>query len=288
MKIAIRSKLRAAKGKKFLAVDLSQAEAWAVAYLAREPTMKQALIRGDIHTLTAISVNNLTVPEEHKADLISYSKILKKTIPDEQRYVGKKSNHSFNYLQTEYGAAAAINKEGIVTVSIKQTRGFRTKYIELYSGIESWWREVASEVRANKRLTTPYGFVRTFYQVPGTSLKCDLDREAVAFVPQSTIADHMYGDVQEELGIEGGLKCIVKNICTPCNIRFCDEPSHIHLVHSAHDSGILEFPQELDVKELWEDCKRYLERPMVINDEQFTIPADAKWGERWEEFEKVA
>lgn len=257
MKIPIRSQIRAKKDHLLLSVDLSQAEAWVVAFSANEPTMKLELQFGDIHKRTARTVLN----------------ILARDLTDEERYVGKKCNHAFNYKMKAPRAAEVINKEGQVTVSVKQTTLYRKRYLELYR-IEGWWLDIENQLRQYHQLTTPYGFTRRFYNSGEDGIK-----EGIAFIPQSTIADHMYGRVQLG-GSKGGLKEVESRIC-----RGNEE---IRIIHSAHDSAILEFPKSIDVKELYADVKQYLYRPMEINGEQFTIPVDGKYGERWEEFEKVA
>lgn len=257
MKIPIRSKIRAPKNRLLLSIDLSQAEAWVVAYLANEPTMKLELQFGDIHTRTARAV--LDIPAR---DLL-----------EEERYTGKKCNHAFNYLMGPERAAEVINKEGQIVVTIKQTKQFRKKYLSLYQ-IESWWADVENTLNAFHEITTPYGFTRRFYNIGKEALK-----EAVAFIPQSTVADHMYGDIQEENPRPGGLLMVQREIIA--------KNKELKLIHSAHDSAIIEFPSTLDVKELYGEVKQWIQRPMIVKGEEFTIPCDAKVGEYWEEFEKV-
>lgn len=257
--------VRASPGHYLLSIDLSQAEGWVVAYLANEPTMKKELQFGDIHSNTA----------RYLYDLPDTATIKNGMMTEDQRFIGKKCNHAFNYLMSAEFCVDVINKEGRLVVSLRDTKKFRNKYLELYR-LQNWWFSIEEELRNTHTLTTPYGFTRRFYQTFGR----DLYKEGTAFIPQSTIADHIYGRIQPQLGIKGGLLEVYNQILSRTNsIRLCQ---------SAHDSGLFEVSEDLDVKEVYGDIAQYIKRPMVVNGEQFTIPCDAKWGPRWEEFEKVA
>lgn len=248
--------ITALKDHYLLSIDLSQAETWVVAYLANEPTMKLELQMGDIHIRTARSV--LEIPA--------------RPLKESERYTGKKCNHAFNYMMGPERAAEVINAEGQVVVTVKDTKLFRKRYLELYR-IEPWWLEIENTLRDKHEIITPYGFRRRFYNSGKEGLK-----EAVAFVPQSSIADHMYGRVQPG-GKSGGLLKVDERI-----IRVHSE---LKLIHSAHDSCMIEAPNAIDPYELYGEVRSYLKRPMIINGEEFTIPCDCKIGNRWEEFEKL-
>lgn len=260
MKIPIRSMIRAAKDHLLLSVDLSQAESWVVAYSANEPTMKYELQFGDIHTKTAKTVLELD------------NSITKETIKEEQRYTGKRCNHAFNYKMKPPRAAEVINKEGQIVVTVKQTTKYRKLYLELYQ-IEPWWLDIENQLKQYHMLTTVYGFERKFYDTSEEGIK-----QAIAHIPQSTIADHTYGRVQPG-GKPGGLKMV--------NSEIIQKNHELKLIHTAHDSCMIEFPKTIDPYELYGEVRQYMKRPMVINGEEFTIPCDAKIGERWEEFTKL-
>lgn len=272
-KFPIRSMCGAPPGKRILAFDLSQAESWIVAYRANSYNMKMALTKGDIHSLTALMINDMKIPTGE--DMFLYSLKAKGFLTEETRYGGKKTNHSTNYKQSAGGMADAINLEGLITVSHKQTKKWQRQYLDFY-GIEPWWMEVEEKLRVKRRLTNGYGFTRTFHSPIGQ----ELYRKGIAFDPQSTIADHTYGAVHKDLGIEGGLKQVVKRIIKPSK-------GELELVQSAHDSGMIYFPESWDVLELAGRVRELMERPLVIEGEMFTIPSDYKVGGRWEEYEKL-
>lgn len=264
-KLAIRSQIIAPPGKRLIAVDLSQAEAWIVAAKAEEEKMFRALNGGDIHSQTACII--LDKPEGSTADNGKLTK--------DDRYLGKKCNHAFNYRMGPARAAEVINKEGIVTVTQKDTKKFHQAYINYYLGLRKWWTEIEEKLRVEPILTTVYGRKRRFYQPYGD----ELFKEATAFEPQSTVADHMFGAVHPELGIKGGILEVYNQIIKP-------SAGEIKAINTSHDSLILECPVDL-VSEITGQTVSIIRRPLVINGNEFTIPVDAEIGERWGEMEKV-
>ncbi len=180
--------LIAGAGKTLLSFDLAQAEAWIVAYLANDFNMKDALKNSDIHKLTASVI---------------FDKLLAE-ITKNERYIGKRCNHALNYRMGPFQMATTINKdsdkEPYVTVSNSEAKRWRDKYHEFYN-IKTWWAEIEDDLRRSRTLTTPYGFQRTFYN----RWDDDLFKEATAFIPQSTVGDHMIGAVQEGLDVKGGI-----------------------------------------------------------------------------------
>lgn len=260
-KIPIRSILRASPGKVLLAFDFAQAESWVVAHLANCFEMKNALKFGDIHTTTARILYD--IPED-------------KAPSKEQRYLGKKFNHSFNYGTSAHMITHMINAESInppyITINLPQAKVLHNKMKERYWEIPAWWLEIQRELGTSRRLKTPYGRERTFYGQWGDSLF----KEAYAYIPQSTVADHCLGAIQPELEIPGGIREIYRRCVTP----------EIRLLNTAHDSLILECPTGA-ASELAPRVKDLLCRPIFILGETFTIPVDAEIGERWGEMEKL-
>lgn len=261
MKYKLRSMIRAPKGKLLVACDLSQAETWIVAWLANEQAMKQFLQSSDIHTETAAAIFSKSVD-----DVIT-----------EERYIGKQNNHANSYGMGPEQQARVINKRSdqppYVTVTIPQCRIYQTEWHNLYTGIRLWHHEIQARLSSTMTLTTPYGRRRVFFQQWGK----ELFKAAYAHIPQSTVSDHFHGCVQPELGIEGGLLGVYKNVCT-------DE---ILLINDSHDSCMLEVPKE-SAKEIGEEVRRQLCRPLVVNGEEVTIPVDLEIGERWGEMSRVA
>ena len=263
-KIPYRSIICSPPNKSLLALDLSAAETWVVAYLTDDPNMKRELSAGDIHSFSACIISDIPIPE-------GTGKARYKPFIDEQtRYIGKKTNHGSSYRMGIYKQAEAINKDGVVTVSLKQVKTWHNRWHNTFL-VKNWWREIEEGLQRNNRtMTTTYNRTRTFYGIWGDSLF----KEATAYEPQSTVADHMRGRVHPELGIEGGIRAIRK--------AFLPYPE-IKLIQTAHDSILMEVPDDI-VDEIGLKSQSLLSRPLVIKGETFTIPVDCdiypkRWGE---------
>jgi DNA polymerase I-like protein with 3'-5' exonuclease and polymerase domains len=267
-KLPLRSMYVAPKGKMLCAFDLSAAEAWIVAYLSNDTNMKRELDGGDLHSFSATGIFDiavdLTIPGKKKyAGLIS----------EEQRYVGKKMNHAGNYRTGPFKIAEFINKEGMISISVADAKRFHAKWLSTFN-LQNWWSEIDYIASTTRTMQTVYGFRRKFWGIYGDDLK----KEMTAFEPQSTVADHMHGAIQPEVGVRGGNLAIYEDIVLPSK-------GEIVMNNTAHDSVMLEVPTQL-VNEIVPHVISLLRRPLIIKGEQFTIPVDAEVGERWKEMEK--
>ncbi len=260
----VRSIIRAPKGKVLLAHDLSAAESWVVAHLANDQNMKRELDGGDLHSYSACLVYTLPV------DLSLEKKERYKHVSKTQRYIGKKTNHSKAYRTSPRKGAEFINKEGGVTVSEAQVKVWFDRWDAGYN-LRYWWNEIDSKLNKDRTLITTYGRKRIFYGLWNN----DLLKEATAYEPQSTVADHMNGNVHDDLGIEGGI-LTVKN-------KIFDKHSEIKGIQTAHDSLLTECPEEI-AEEVGEQITDILRRPLIVNGEMFTIPVDFDiYDHRWTE-----
>jgi DNA polymerase I-like protein with 3'-5' exonuclease and polymerase domains len=267
-KLPLRSMYVAPKGKMLCAFDLSAAEAWIVAYLSNDSNMKRELDGGDLHSFSATGIFDiavdLTIPGKKKyAGLIS----------EEQRYVGKKMNHAGNYRTGPFKIAEFINKEGMISISVADAKRFHAKWLSTFN-LQNWWSEIDYIASTTRTMQTVYGFRRKFWGIYGDDLK----KEMTAFEPQSTVADHMHGAIQPEVGVRGGNLAIYEDIVLPSK-------GEIVMNNTAHDSVMLEVPTQL-INEIVPQVISLLRRPLIIKGEQFTIPVDAEVGERWKEMEK--
>lgn len=261
MKYKLRSMIVAPKGKLLVSCDLSQAETWVVAWLAEEPNMKNFLLTSDIHTETACVLFN----KEFSAVIV------------EERYIGKQNNHANSYGMGPERQAQVINKRSdqppYVVVTIAQCKQYQKGWHGLYPNVQQVYHsEVQQQLSRNMTLITPYGRRRVFFAQWGK----ELWKAAYAHIPQSTVSDHFHGAIQPELGIEGGLLKVYRDICT-------DE---IRLINDSHDSCMLEVPANC-AEEIGERVRQTLRRPLVIKGEEVTIPVDLEIGERWGELQKI-
>lgn len=248
--------------------DLAQAESWIVAYLADERTMKYVLAHGDFHRETGQKALKGYSDDEWEAFPKDERKVL--------RYTGKRYNHASAYRMGPFRAAEIINKDSdkppYVTVTVAESKVFYQRWHEYYH-IKGWWDEIERQLEATHTLTTPYGYIRYFFQPWGP----ELFKAATAHVPQSTVAEHLNGSVQEELGIEGGMVKVDELFVVP---------GYIKIVNQSHDSILCEIPKT-SALDICPQIHRLLLRPLVINGEEFTIPVDCEVGERWGEMKEL-
>lgn len=247
--------------------DLAQAESWIVAYLANEQTIKHVLQTGDFHRETGQRALNKYTDEEWLLLDDSVRKVL--------RYTGKRYNHASAYRMGAFRAAEVINKDSdkppYVTVSVAESKEYYQAWHSYYN-IKPWWNAIEYELNQTRTLKTPYGRIRYFFNSWGD----ELFKEATAFVPQSTVADHMNGAVQDELGVEGGVLWVYRKFM---------KPGFIKIVNQSHDSILCEIHKK-DVLDLCPQIQKELLRPIVMNGEEFTIPVDCEIGERWGELKE--
>lgn len=280
MKTKIRAMCVAPPGHFLANFDLSQAESWIVAFLANEPRMKKALLYGDIHTETAGNALFFgDIPCEHKweeqPDKSFKCSNCSSIVTVVMRYTGKRVNHASSYRMGPERLAQVFNKESdkppYVTVTLKQAKEYNSKWHSYYN-LKSWWASLEHQLNQNRTLVTPYGFKRVFYGTWGP----ELFKEATAFIPQSTVADHFNGKVHERLRIQGGLLGVY---------RLLKEKRIGKIINQSHDSCLLEIPNE--AQDILPEIKRLLLRPLIINNEEFTIPVDCEIGPNWGELKKI-
>lgn len=268
----VRSVIRAEKGNVLVSCDLAQAETWIVASLANEENMKHALKFDDIHATTAKAI--FEIPDFYFENrLVGPKEMYKvfKLITDEQRYSGKRTNHSTSYMMGPYEFVRRYNEEADTPIYFSVAKQYQEAWHELYPGVKGWWTRTEHELlRNNGTLVTPYGRRIQFFGPINLYIK-----DAIACVPQSTVADHFRGREQKHNEIPGGLRDINKRL--PRDARICQQ---------GHDSALVECPTgiAMDVVHIMKTC---LHRPLIVNGEEVLIPVDAEIGENWGEMEKV-
>lgn len=283
MKHSFRSIFVPSPGCLFISIDLSQAETWIVAHLANEPRMKDALKNGDIHIQTA----SLAVYKTQLGD--SYN--LKShphwqtDIGKNQRYIGKKTNHAASYGEGPYRFVQTVNQESDetgITIGNLQGTSYMKAWHEFYYNIkEVFHKGIVDSLTRNQRvLETPYGRKRRFYNEWGDRLF----KEAYAYIPQSSVADHAFGAIQNGINGVGGIRGIYQTFVRGTTQN---RNTKIKICNTAHDSVLIEVPSE-NARDIGLECKNLMMRPLMVNGEVFTIPADLEIGDRLgENMEKV-
>lgn len=283
--LKIRSMVRAKPNHELVAFDLSQAESWVVAYEANEPRMKHALQHGDIHSETAVAIfhpeatvcNHSWRSGDKDTKICVLENGCGVVILYDERYSGKKTNHATAYGEEEWMLMTSINRESdkppYITINLTQATQYNKAWHDYYN-IKSWHQDIQNELNETRTLKNTYGRKRTFYAGWGK----DLFKEAYAFKPQSTVADHFNGAIHPELGIAGGFRELYK--------RHIKTKRFYSIINHAHDSLLLHIPKPVS-EDLIYEIRSIIERPIVIKGEMFTIPVDGERGERFGELEKI-
>jgi DNA polymerase I-like protein with 3'-5' exonuclease and polymerase domains len=268
-------------GKRLVACDFSQAETWIVAYKCGSELMKKELRYGDIHTRTA---SGLFYPDSQCLHTEGWKKLpsgdrtcpaCEIVITEIQRYTGKRINHAKSYRMGDPRFAQVYNKDagdmGAPPISTPTARLYGQRWLALYTEIPSWWSAIETELSIARTLWTTYGRRRVFYAHWGD----ELFKEATAYEPQSTVADHANGILHPELGIPGGFITVYRRIAKQSN-------GEISIVNVAHDSIMLECPNNV-AEDVGKEVVSILRRPLIIAGEEVTIPVDLEIGDRWSE-----
>ncbi|KKN28973.1 hypothetical protein LCGC14_0848700, partial [marine sediment metagenome] len=155
------------EGSWWIKVDLSQAEARAVAWLAPLPMLVDRFANDkgfDIHTWNAAE-NIYKVPAD--------------TITKEQRYMSKCGVHGGNYGLREVTAAA------IYKISIEEAKHAIESYQQAVEIEKRYWKPIQLELASTRALRTPFGRQRIFFD----RINDETYRSAYSTKPQSLVAD---------------------------------------------------------------------------------------------------
>ena len=179
-------KVRADDGYRAVSTDLEQAESRVVAGLVWEATGDRgyldACLSSDLHT----TVVQMAWPERAwKPNDHAHNRTLADGPCDlhpsyTYRDVAKRIGHGSNYGGTPFGIAQAV---GIPSPVVE---AFQRRYFAAFPGIPAWHLHVRNQLQSNLYLDTPLLRRRYFFARPNEDSTL---REAIAFVPQSTVAE---------------------------------------------------------------------------------------------------
>ena len=224
-------------GKLFINADLSQAEARVVAYLSGEDKLISIFSSGgDIHTKNAATIFRKKEEEVSKAE----------------RELAKRVVHASNYGM----GPRTFGKQ--VGIPEKEAKVLLNQYFATYPRIKTWQMQIAYNLRGSRTLTTPLGRKRTFFNEWSDSLK----KEALAYVPQSTVADIL----------NMGLRRVYEEY----------KNTDTNLLLQIHDAILVQTPSE-QVPEVASKIKELLSIPVEINHRTLVIPVDVSVGASWDD-----
>jgi DNA polymerase I-like protein with 3'-5' exonuclease and polymerase domains len=225
-------------------VDLKQADGRFVAWDAAEPKLIDMYTRGvDIHRFVAAQPELFNKPLDQ--------------ITKDERQLGKKAGHAANYGVMEHTLALSCLKEMDLVVSPQRARQMLEGYHRLFPGVRAWQKRIENEVKFSKRLSTPLGRERTFYDRLGP----DMFREAYAYRPQSTVADvinhlvlHAFTHIPILIQIHDSCLFEVEERNLECALaRIKDQKTWNPILHLL--GGNLLIPIEIKIGQSWGDMK---------------------------------
>lgn len=251
-------------GKELAELDLNRGESWIYAHLSKDPEMMRIHHDGlDFHAETAAAIAHAFSDRQEPAHEIV--RLFKSG--DEWayfiRYLGKRVNHASAYRMGPFKQAEVINDDADdtgITITVAQAKEAQKLWKQKYAGMLGWWSTIERTLSNDARtLTTPYGRKQTFYDWWGDSLF----KEATAYVPQSTSVDYLnlgMLDVYNDLVMEGAYG--------------------LEILHQNHDAILIQYDEGRRDEVLGEVASR-LQRKIVVNDVEFTIPVEAEYGHSW-------
>ncbi len=249
-------------GHTFVGFDYEQAEARYVAIKTRDWGLLDAMQAGvDIHVQLAAQLPfNLTYEE-----IMALVREKGKDNVD-QRVISKHTRHGMNYDMTWVGLKARINKDYLDTgvgIDAANAKLLRRSYLDLSEGLEWWWDEVIKKLRENDRfLRNCFGRERKF--LGALTEHNHLHRDAIAFEPQSSIAD-----------------------LTTRSIVRLDENDWLTPLTHMHDGGFVQVLDK-DVERTVDSMRVCMDETLIVDGHELVIPFEIKVGPNWGEMEKVA
>lgn len=255
------------KGKKLAYLDLEQAESRAVGLLAFLALGKDNYLRacesGDLHTVVAkLCWPKLVWPGTQKEDRAIAEEIFYRQFS--RRDLAKRGGHGTNY----YGKPRTIAKN--LQIEDPVAEEFQNAYFTAFPEIKEWHEWTRNQLMTQGFLTTPLGRRRYFFD------RLDDDstlRKAIAYVPQSMIAD-MVNESLFQIWRQLG-------------------PKGVEVILQVHDAVVVQYPEDRE-EELLPQIKKLMKKDYVFNDRPFSIGSDAQVGWNWgkyvsmEDVEKAA
>jgi DNA polymerase-1 len=239
----VRQCIVADPGCVLIAADLQQAELYA--YLAYSGDIRKLARLGageDLHSEIAAAIYGIPL-----------SDVDRKT----HRVVGKFANYSLGYGGGERMFLGKVNKDADLTgvsISAKLAKTAVETWRRMNPKVVRWWRETENAVRKHGYLVNAFGRKRVFLK--------QNPNEIIAFLPQSTIADHL----------NGALARVYE--------RF--DPWLLQVMLQVHDEILVQVP-EAKAEQAAKALRSEMEQPLYINAIKLNIPVDVSFGVNWGE-----
>jgi hypothetical protein len=162
------------KGKKLIHFDQKQAESVVVGLMLwalGDPRYLEAFRTGDLHTTVAKLIWPGIVHDKKSAEQIFYRHFT-------YRDMAKRGGHLSNYKGKPRRMA------DVLRLPLELCENFQYVYYKAF-GLEKFHQYIAQEIQLKQSLITPLGMQRHFF---GNPYDEEVLKEAIAFIPQSTVA----------------------------------------------------------------------------------------------------
>jgi hypothetical protein len=176
-------------------------------------------------------------------------------------YIAKQICHSSNYgIRADAFRMNTLEKSrGKIVLSKKQAEDYLSFYHALFSEIREWHRDVEAQLEATKTLYNLFGFPREFTGV----LNDSTIKEALAFIPQSTVG------------------CITGKAVVDTQKYIEENNKDWDILADTHDSFLVQCPVG-DEQECSSIMKQHLNQTLKSpNGETFTMKSEGQAGFNW-------
>lgn len=164
-------------GYTICATDLDRADLQVVAWDSNCETLKNLLKEGlDVHLFNAGQAFNLDITIDQLRDPIRVE-YLEKTYKRE-RNLSKAGGHATNYIVHKSTLAATLG------ITETEAQAFIDGYFHRYPEIKEWHEKVWTSLITEQTIYNAFGFRAVFFN----RITEDVLRDAVAWIPQSTVA----------------------------------------------------------------------------------------------------
>ena len=265
----VRSVVEAPDGYAILNLDLKTAESIAVGYISQDRGYIDACLSGDLHT----SVSKMNWRDLPWTGVLKQDKqIAEQPFYRELSYrdMAKKGGHGTNYYGTPRTMA------GHMKIDWKVVDAFQLGYFAAFPGIQLWHLDVIARIQREGLIVTQLGRERRFW---GRSEDAATHREAIAFNPQSLVADVMNEGL---LQVQDWIIRQAREVIIPGNGgRLKRIMPSADLRAQVHDAGVFLVPID-GAAEIALEIQKRLVYPVDFGSlGVMSIPSDIMIGKRW-------
>ncbi len=236
----LRKMFVAAEGMQLVDADYSQIELRLLAHISGDQVMQQAFISGeDVHAVTASQVFGVPLGE----------------VTSLQRSRAKAVNFGIVYGISAFSLAQDIG------VFQNEAKAYMDSYLEKYSGVRAYMKEIVAQARQDGFVSTLYGRRRPLPELKSSNYNLRSFGERVAL----------------NMPIQGTAADIIKLAMVHVHRRLKAEGLRARLILQVHDELIVEAPME-EADSVAAILTEEMERCALLS---VPLTAEAHWGKTW-------